>query len=73
MARRLEETHSFEGIVEHTTAKSRLIEDVQTGIRYWVPRSQTYDFNDTGAGTQLFVVSDWFWKKKEDFIVQPRD
>lgn len=71
---RVEETHEFEGKVEFVTAKSRLVEDSFTGVRYWVPKSQTYDMNASDDnGNYMFVVSDWWWKKKGDFVVQDRE
>lgn len=74
MARRMEETHELEGRIELVTAKSRLVEDAESGIRYWVPKTQTYDFNPCNDdGLFLLVVSDWWWRKKEDFVVQPRE
>jgi len=72
-ARRLEETHEFEGTIEFTTEKSRLVETT-FGERYWVPKSQTYDFNATDEhGNYMFVVSHWWWNKKDDFLVKERE
>lgn len=73
MARRMEETHEMEGRIEYVSAKSRLVEDTESGARYWVPKTQTYDLNQTSDDTFLFVVSDWWWKKKDDFIVKDRE
>jgi hypothetical protein len=68
-----EQKHEFEGRIEHVTEKSRLVEDTESGVRYWLPKSQTYDFNKTGEDTYLFAVYDWWWKKKGDFVVQDRE
>lgn len=76
MAGRWENTHELEGRIEFTSAKSRLVEDVFTGKRYWIPKSCTYDFNESSAdGLFLFVVSDWWWQKamKGEFDVEDRE
>ena len=66
--RRDEETHEIEGRIELTTAKSRLVHDNMSGNKYFIPKSCTLDFNQSDAdGNFLFVVSDWWWKKRHDF------
>lgn len=69
MARfRDEITHELEGKVLFVTAKSRLIEDNFTGKKYFIPKKCTIDFNDADDnGNVLFVVSDWWWKKRDEF------
>lgn len=69
--RRDEVTHEMEGRIEHTTAKARLFEDNFTGKRYWIPKSQMYDFNPSDDdGNFVVVVSDWWYKKRHDFEAQ---
>lgn len=74
MAQRQDEiTHEIEGKIEHVSAKARLVEDNFTGIRYWIPKSQTYDLNPSDdEGNFVLVVSDWWYKKRGDFEVQPK-
>lgn len=67
-------THEIEARIEFVTAKSRLIEDNFTNVRYWLPKSQTLDFNPcSDDGMYLVVVTDWWFRKKDDFIVKPRE
>lgn len=69
-----ETTHEIEARIEFVTAKSRLIEDNFTGVRYWLPKSQTLDFNDTGSdGLFIIVVTDWWHRKRDEFVVRPRE
>lgn len=66
---RIEETHEFEAKVEFTSAKSRLVELTLTGERYWVPKKCTYDFNPSDEnGNFMFVVNDWWWRRRDTFI-----
>lgn len=65
---RLEPTHEIEGKVEYVSAKAFLVEDNFTGVKYWIPKSQVVDRNDSDDnGNILFVVKDWWWKKRHDF------
>jgi hypothetical protein len=68
-------THEFEGRIHHTTAKSRLVEIVgvhpDEGKRYFIPKKCTLDFNPSHLEEKLFmfVVNDWWYKKRADFEV----
>lgn len=67
-------THEIEARIEYVSGKARLIEDNFTGVRYWLPKSQTVDFNESGTeGLFIIVVTDWWDRKKGDFVVQPRE
>lgn len=68
-----EPTHEFEGRIHFTTGKSRLVEVTFTGEKYWVPKKCTIDFNESdGDGNFIFVVNDWWWRKKNDFRAEDR-
>lgn len=68
---RIEETHEFEGKVLFTSSKSRLVEDTFTGVKYWIPKKCTYDMNESDdQGNFMFVVNDWWYRKRDDFIAK---
>jgi hypothetical protein len=70
-----DDLYEFEAKIEFVSAKSRLVEDVFTGVRYWLPKSCTFDFNlcDADNTYYLFVVNKWWWDKRKDFIVEERE
>jgi hypothetical protein len=58
-----DEMVAFEGKVEVTTAKARLIETV-FGAQVWLPKSQTISVGEKDVdGNQEFTVTEW-WAKK---------
>lgn len=62
-----EDTHTFEGKIEHKSAKSYVVE-FTLGGKYFVPFSQIVTIGDPDIdGNREFVVKDWWWNKKEDF------
>jgi hypothetical protein len=66
----------FEGRIEYVGPKSRLVEMTDSGVRYWLPKSCTFDFNRTNAEEPplyMFNVTDWWWNKRHDFVVQDRE
>lgn len=69
-----EKTWEIEGKVLYTSAKSRLVEESFTGTKYWIPKKCTLDFNESdGDGNFIFVVNDWWYRKRGDFIAQDRE
>ena len=69
-----EQTHEIEGTIHFTSAKARLVEDNLDGTKYWIPKSQTVDYNLSHLEENLYliVVTDWWWKKRHDFIAGER-
>lgn len=67
--RRDEEEYTFEAKIEFTSQKAYLT-DWTLGGRYWVPKSQVVSMSDPDAdGNREFIVKEWWWNKKEDFVV----
>jgi len=60
------ETYTFEGKIEHTTAKAYLVE-FTLGGKYWLPKSQVETMGDPDIdGNREFVVSEWWWGVKTE-------
>ena len=54
-------TFEFEGRVEVTTAKARLVYPTMGPEKVWVPKSQTVEIGDPDEhGNCLFLVTEWW-------------
>lgn len=62
-----DKTVTFEGRIEHKTAKSYLVE-MTLGGRYFVPFSQIVEMTDPADedGNRIFEVTEWWWDRKEE-------
>lgn len=66
MARIGDEQSTFEGKIEHTTAKAYLVE-ATLGGKYWVPKSQIISMGEPDVdGNREFIVTTW-WAEKNGF------
>jgi hypothetical protein len=63
----------FEGKVEHTTAKARLVKPTMGPEEVWVPKSQTFAMSPPDEyGNVLFTVTEW-WASKNGLSYENRE
>jgi hypothetical protein len=61
--------HAIEGVIQHTTEKSHLVE-LTLGGKYWIPKkciAGGAPGDPDEHGNRVFEVNDWWWKKRGDF------
>lgn len=64
-----DETVSFEGKIEFTTAKAYLVIPTMGPAQVWVPKSQVVSMSDVdGDGNRVFTVTEWWHSKQKDMI-----
>jgi len=62
-----DETVSFEGRIEVSTAKAHLVFPTMGPEQVWVPKSQLVKMSEPDAdGLRVFTVTDWWAKKQKD-------
>jgi len=63
-----DETVSFEGKIEHATAKAYLVEPT-IGEKVWVPKSQCVSMSEPdGEGNRMFTVTEWWFGKQKGLL-----
>lgn len=61
--RKEDEAVVLEGRIVAKTAKAMLINFTNNDQEAWIPKSQIYDYHETGIGLYDFHLSEWICKK----------